>query len=458
MAQLRAQTWDLPASEPIDTNKTVNWKDAARFTDERVGAIGRINEIIKSEEQAFVNQERSGLESSLNFFQNFAGVYFSFLRNEEEAIKQFQTDIARHRAEHESGSSNLNRAQGEKAQIEQQILTADNEVKNLALKRKEIVAGINPTELSAIKFKDHLDPSNDVFKWVIEAVYGDSKTNYYWDNFKKNAFKKDKGEDFMARLRGLVVNKMKKEDFTFADSVYQRKDDILADLETKKKQNQSLRNLLEYIANIVQVGKVIDEIEADKAILAKKQSEIDVDESVVARSSLYGRSLEEKLKVSTFYVDTLKKQAGLFDSLNYSIKNRIQVQEQYLQSLQGDHQALNSLAQTSSKPRPQTQTSEPVYERQQYTQEIVQEQQTQGEHPVQKRPNEPEAESPDWKESPVKEHKVVTQEEEKAFFGSETKVQSHQQRKVENAAHLTDIGESELAKNEKGSCQNCTIF
>ena len=84
---------------------------------------------------------------------------------------------------------------------------------------------------------------------------------------KKQVFTNDKGEDFLLRLNHLPPNKLKKEDFLFGKTVFSLKEEILADLEPKGKENPSLRNLFTYIGYVVEIGSYYDQIESESNLM-----------------------------------------------------------------------------------------------------------------------------------------------------------------------------------------------
>jgi len=46
-----------------------------------------------------------------------------------------------------------------------------------------------------------------IFSWCVEILYESPATSYEWENFKKQAFGKDYGVDFLMRLRGTNIPK-----------------------------------------------------------------------------------------------------------------------------------------------------------------------------------------------------------------------------------------------------------
>ncbi len=70
-------------------------------------------------------------------------------------------------------------------------------------------------------------------------------------------------------MKGLPPRKIRKDDFVFGKKIFERRDEILRDLEPKGKQNPSLRNLFSYIGLVVEIGSYYDQIDADRELLAK---------------------------------------------------------------------------------------------------------------------------------------------------------------------------------------------
>lgn len=76
----------------------------------------------------------------------------------------------------------------------------------------------------------------------------------------------DKGYDFLSRLKGLNLHKLKKDDFVFARNILDKKDVHLVEIE-RGKENTSLRRLLEYMDAIVEYSQFHDECVAQREIL-----------------------------------------------------------------------------------------------------------------------------------------------------------------------------------------------
>jgi len=367
------------------------------------------------------------LNGSLAFLDSFAVANEDFIKQEEEKIRKLQEEIQKHKPEQEAGDAQVNEIKTNLNTIQEKINAAHEQQKQLNHKRRELVDSIKIDELAAIKFKDHLDASNDIFRWVLEGVYKAARTDYGWKNFKQAAFKKDKGVDFLARLRGLNVQKLRKDTLIYAKTVVDKREEFLADLEPKK-QNPSLRALLDYIELVVQVGELGDQIEADKVHVDEQTKVLEKRLTNSVKASTLIKGLEDRIANSRHYIQTLGGLKSLFTQTKALTNDRIKAQTQYYGQIGGDSQALETMA-----PSPQGRNLRAHAA-------AAEEETVQGET--------------------VKEEKYEAQEAEEVQFSGDQTVGTTQGRKVEskNQEKLTDLGESEFATNKKGNCESCSIF
>jgi chromosome segregation ATPase len=429
MAQSTA-TWDLAQPERIDASRSgnINWAEAAKFSEDRLKTVQTTSQTLKQEEEAFIKRERDFLENSIKFLETFTRANQDFVTQEQANIKKINEEIAAKRPELEKVNSSIEETRTVLRDIEGRTTQATEQQKTLSNRRKEIIETINPAELGEIKFKDFLDESNNVFKWVLQAIYKEPKDKYDWKNFKKQAFKTDKGKDFLLRLRGTVPNKLRKDDFVFGKAVVDRRAEILADLEPKGKENPSLRHLLDYIASIVDIGASHDLVEADRVQLEEQQKELEKKLADQQRINNIVSTLEEKVAASTYYIETLSRLRPLFQNCLGQTQDRISLQNNYLDSIRGNLNAVDAMTQSIQH--------KPV-ERTGYEPTIEQRQNVQSET--------------------GKEGRFADEEEN--FSGEQTQGQTHA-KKVESRTPVpaTDLRESEFANSKKGSCESCSIF
>lgn len=100
------------------------------------------------------------------------------------------------------------------AELKQQIIVISKE-------RQQAAEGINTDALGHIvlKNKDVDSHVHDLFRWVLTFFYKDSGTNYYWGNFKNEAFLNDKGADFKARVGKIKAVDLKRDELIKTDII-----------------------------------------------------------------------------------------------------------------------------------------------------------------------------------------------------------------------------------------------
>lgn len=441
------KSWEFAQPERIDlTRSNSSWTEAARFSEDRLKTLQHIVQTLKQEEEPFITKERNFLDSSVKFLETFSKAITDFVKQEEENIKKIKEEIQKYHPEQAKNDKAVAEMKGAITEIERQIQAADNHQREAVQKKRQIVDQISPAELAKITFKDFQDESNDIFIWVLQSVYKEPKASYEWGNFKKQVFTKDKGVDFMARLRGLNMLKLKKDDFVFAKHVAEKKAAYLADLEKKGKPNNSLRQLMELIEVVSQVGHYHEESENDKAALEEKQKEFEKKSVEFEKLSALVKCLEQKVADSNYYIETLNRLKPSFTHNINAAKERLELQTQYLASLGGNTQAVESMAQSTKSPQKSPTKNE--------TPSGLNDEQRQLSYADKKQT--PQHNGTDRNER-VNQYDEKAQEEEN-FEGEQAFSDPHS-RKVESRAHqTTDLRESDFANKKTGSCESCSMF
>jgi len=223
-------------------------------------------------------------------------------------------------------------------------------------------------------------------------------------------------------------------------TVYDRKTENLAALEVKKKENASLRNLIDYIGNVVEAGTIFTQIETDKVLLEEKSKELEVRQFEAEKFNRNLTLLQERIQHSNHYITTLRTLTPYFARIQSANRERLDFQNDYQNSLQGAPDALDHLAERTSQRSPVDPSKN------QYVS------QTSG-----ARVNEIEEQRHQDFEH-VKEQRVVTQGEEDQIVGEHGHT-SQAAKKVEtkNVNGPVDLKESQFA-NSKSGCETCNIF
>jgi len=279
---------------------------AHTFTEKRVNSLQNFLNGLNPSQKTLINDEIPLLQNSLEFMKTLLSTNSESLKQEEQNLAALQEEIKKDYAHKDSVLVEVRAIEEDVLAVENKNRGAIDEQKKLTLKKKDLVELIKPSELKKIEFKSHLDTSNDLFRWVISAVYKEPVANYFWENFRDEAFVSDKGEDFLLRIKGLPPRKIRKDDFIFGKKIFDRRDEILRDLEPKGKQNPSLRNLISYIGLVVEIGSYYDQIDADRELLTKLKESLRQKYHDLHRADNALRVCERKIEDTQHYIQKLQ--------------------------------------------------------------------------------------------------------------------------------------------------------
>lgn len=70
--------------------------------------------------------------------------------------------------------------------------------------------------------------ANELFKWVVVAIYAETETKFYLPNFKQQLFEKDSGKDFKERLGKINAANAKEEQLIKVKDFLAKYSDIIA--------------------------------------------------------------------------------------------------------------------------------------------------------------------------------------------------------------------------------------
>jgi len=281
-------------------------------------------------------KRKKQLEESIKGMEDFKIRTLKFIKEEENRLVKIKSEL-------EKEMTRKNDAHGKTKEARELVKALDNkhadilqEQRKIAKKKNELVDLIKPSELSAIKIESHLDTSNDIFKWIIQAVYKEPKRAYEWKNFKEAAFVIDKGEDFLVRLKCLPPRKLRKEDFVYGKDIFDRREEILFQLEHKGKPNPSLRYLFTYIGYVVEIGSYYDQIASENELLNEFQKDFEKKAQEEGEADHMLKVLDEKIRIGTHITQQMKKMLITADQCIEAAKKRIECQQKEINDKEQD--------------------------------------------------------------------------------------------------------------------------
>lgn len=263
------------------TNGAENWtmREPERIELQRQGAhVGKIIEFKKKrtkslltladkiilEETEYIASEKVYLEQTKFNLENIKSKVRQSVNQDSQEAYEIQKKIDALDNEKVKRTNEAQATNNERAKQESEMQAAVNLVNTLNTARKQTAAKIDPHDLSHSKLAEK-SPLHDLFSWCLVVIYGEQESNYYWDNFRKEAFEKDKGQDFKNRSKGLKY-KMNSEQIQITQRVIKNIDQINAEINSNAASghhsNQSLKDLIEYVKLMDKINTQLDTIKA----------------------------------------------------------------------------------------------------------------------------------------------------------------------------------------------------
>jgi peptidoglycan hydrolase CwlO-like protein len=348
-----AETWNLREPEKLVAEKTTkNAGKAVDFAKARTKNLNELADKIITEETEFINRERDFLNNINQKLESISTQVRATVRadifvtvNEEQEISELTQKKQALQTKATASAGKLGSSDKEIAEVKARI----NEWNN---KKKQIAAKINPHDLAHTKFPHEKAILYDLYRWCIVTVYNEPEAAFYWPNFKEEAFIKDKGFDFLNRLKGLRY-KLGSEATSITDRVVKARDAIAKDIAT----NSNISSIQELFNYVVVVGDLIGLV--DKL----KQLDTDTDklnqENELAQLELESINTQidgitGKIKLFKQFKETLNIFSDSMKNVENSCKQRIDKQGQLAERMRADLSNFNFNEQSPEKVRETT--------------------------------------------------------------------------------------------------------
>lgn len=85
-------------------------------------------------------------------------------------------------------------------QLRGEIKKLETEYIAVCKARIKVANSLNIKKISKIDIDDRKSMANEVFKWILVAIYTEPESKFYWPNFQSEALNNDKGKDLIERL------------------------------------------------------------------------------------------------------------------------------------------------------------------------------------------------------------------------------------------------------------------
>jgi len=216
-------------------------------------------------------------------------------------------------------------------------------------KKRQIATKIIPGDLAQTKFPNEKAILYDLFRWCIVTVYSEPESAFYWKNFKEQAFLKDKGTDFLNRLKGLRY-KLGSEATSITDKVVKSRDAILKDIATNQNSN-SLQELLSYVVVVNDLIILVDQLKTLETETEKLTQENELAQLELESITTQIDAITAKIKLYKQFKDTLNIFSTSMTDVESLCKQRIDKQVQLSERIRADLANFNFNDQSPEKVR-----------------------------------------------------------------------------------------------------------
>jgi len=327
--------WGLQEPEKLSpTKEGQHLSKLIGFGKARLANLSKLSDKIIKEEQNFISEEREFLNRTNQTLEQISHKNKQTLGDNTYSTAPDELRVMKLENEKKDALGKAGIVQKNLADAQANIDVTKKKILELNDIKKKIAGTIDPMALRNTKFSDEKSPLYDIFRWCIVAVYGEQESSFHWSNFEEQAFKRDKGQDFIERLKGLR--------YTLGSDATRTTDRImnakaLIDAEVNKNSNkQALNTLISYIQNMHAISKLNELLKGYQTTKTKATKEFDESELVMERINTEIDGIKQKLGLFKQFKESLAFFASSMDKVEVLCKERIKTQAALAEQINND--------------------------------------------------------------------------------------------------------------------------
>ncbi|KAM3140868.1 hypothetical protein pb186bvf_007095 [Paramecium bursaria] len=309
----------------IVDHKIHNSQDAMKFSSNRINTIEKFVKDSLNQDRQYFTQERETLTNINQILHNYIQQLNEKIKLNQEEQANMIEDLKV--CQQENTELRQQTPKKTESQIQEEIKEFKSQIKKLNQMRLTEATSLNPAEIAKLvmKNKDQESPVNEVFLWILQVIYKEAASNYYWNNFKEQVFEKDKGEDIKKRLGLIKAVDMKKDEIDKTASLLKLKDKIMGSPllnANLKVQFEIIFKIIDLIMQTEECGIRVHEKEKEIIKILNEKSKIEQD---------LNRN-ENKLKAIHDRIEFLRKLNQEFDRIKtvFALKTTSYVKAQVM--------------------------------------------------------------------------------------------------------------------------------
>jgi predicted nucleic acid-binding Zn-ribbon protein len=271
------EPYDFRAPDKVDANR-LNGKfgKAADFIEKRITVLTKIASDLLEGEEKFLEEEVKLIDKAVSFIDENLGKFKELLDKELEQKAKLEGQFSARQSEFQAAQVKHDEAREKIREVEEIIKEQAKELITLNARKEKAAVDIeqNMKQFRKVTMREPKDQGHELFKWFLGVIYNESQAKYDFENFKKEVLKKDKGRDFVERLKGFRAFGLGKEEVAQTNKLLQNEKEVTERINHKRSHPLTAVPVsFEYVKVIDRVNHIMDDMhkrEVDLESAAKK--------------------------------------------------------------------------------------------------------------------------------------------------------------------------------------------
>jgi hypothetical protein len=187
-----------------------------------------------------------------------------------------------------------------------------------------------------VKMREPKDPGHELFKWFLTVIYNESQAKYDFENFKKEVLKRDKGNDFIERMKGFRAFGLGKDEVAQTTKLLSMEKDVSDRINLKKKPQleEPIKVSFNYIKVIDNINHIMEDMRKREAELDSISEVVDKANAVLDKTRSRKNDAETGLQISNKAIQSFEYVLRLFQTTSQKCRERRQIIAETLPNLQ----------------------------------------------------------------------------------------------------------------------------
>jgi len=320
------EPYEFRAPEKVDAERlNGKYHKAVEFAEKRLHVLTKLATELLDGEEKFLEEENKLIEKALVFINENAYKFKELVQKEAEQKRRLEIVLDARVGEFQVAHNKYEVARTKIREVEEIIKAHAKELVGLN-KQKEAAAdeiGATMGEFKKLKMREPKDLGHELFKWFLAVIYNESQAKYDFENFKTEVLKKDKGEDFILRLKGFRAFGLGKEEVAQTSKLITMEKEVAERINYKKKTPLAGVNAsFNYVKIIDRINHIMDEMHKRELDLDEAAKIVDLTGAELDKHRSRKDDAENNLQIALKAIETFEAAHNLFYITGQRCKDR----------------------------------------------------------------------------------------------------------------------------------------